>query len=223
MALTIHHLHRSQSERLLWLCEELNIPYHLETYTRDPYLAPPEYKALHPAGTAPVIHDSDANLTLAESTACVEYICRRHGNSQLLLPPEDPAYPDFLYWFHWCNGTFQPTLGRPLIIQAAGLDPGHPLAKTMGDRFRRSLEALDKRLRGNEWLAGSQFTAADIMVVFSLTTMRYFYGYSLAGYEGILGFLRRVGGREAYLRAMGKGDPGMELVLGAEPPVVKTV
>ncbi|KAK0644291.1 glutathione S-transferase [Cercophora newfieldiana] len=221
MTLTIHHLCCSQSERIIWLCEELGIPYELKTYNRDPYLAPAEYKALHPAGTAPVIHDSEADLTLAESAACVEYICRKFGNSKLLLSPDDAEYAEFLYWFHWANGTFQPTLGRPLVIQAAGLDPSHPLAKGMSDRFKRSLSALDERLRGNKWLAGSQFTAADIMVMFSLTTMRYFYGYSLAGYDGILKYLQRIGAREAYIRAMKKGDPEMELALGAEPPVMK--
>jgi len=218
MTLTIHHLHTSQSERIPWLCEELGVPYELKTYKRSPYFAPAEYKALHPAGTAPVIHDSATDLTLAESSACIEYICHKHGGGRLFLRPDEPSYPDFLYWFHWVNGSFQPTLGRPLIMQAAGLDANHPLAKAMQDRFKRSLDMLDKRLGENEWMAGSQFTAADIMVVFSLTTMRYFYAYSLEGYDAILAYLQRIGKREAYLRGMKRCDPDLELVLGVEPP-----
>ena len=149
----------------------------------------------------------------------MEYICRVHGNNRLFLTPDHPDYPEFLYWFHWVNGTWQPALGRPLFLQAAGgLSAEHPLAKVTEERLQRSLAALDARLTRSEWLGGREFTAADIMAVFSLTTYRYFYGYSLAGREGILGYLQRIKGREAYRRAMERGDPGMELVMGAEPP-----
>jgi glutathione S-transferase len=218
MTLTIHHLHRSQSERLLWLCEELSIPYHLLSYPRSPVLAPPEYKSLHPAGTSPVIHDSATNTTLAESSACVEYICRVHGSDRLFLSPGHRDYADFLYWFHWVNGSFQPALGRVLFMQSVGEGEGGLLRKMTEERFKRGLKMLDERLGENEWLAGGEFTAADVMVVFPLTTMRYWLGYSLEGYEGILGYLKRVGEREAYRRAMERGDPGMELLLGAEAP-----
>ncbi|KAK5659008.1 hypothetical protein OQA88_1095 [Cercophora sp. LCS_1] len=220
MVLTIHHLHVSQSERVVWLCEELAIPYELKTYTRAPLLAPPEYKALHPAGTSPVIQDSDGDLTLAESSACIEYIARKVGGGRLFLEPDNPAYADFLYWFHWANGTMQPTLARTMVLKAAGLDVDHPLSTLTDDRIARSLGMLEKRLRDNEWLAGSQFTAADIMAVFSLTTFRYYTSFSLKGYDGILGYLERVGMRGAYRRAMEKCDPHMALALGAEPPKV---
>ncbi|KAK0708609.1 glutathione S-transferase [Lasiosphaeris hirsuta] len=216
--LTIHHLHVSQSERLLWLCEELAIPYTLKTYNRAPLIAPPEYKALHPSGSAPVIQDSDGDLTLAESAACVEYICKKHGGGRLFPGVGDEGWTDFLYWFHWSNGTLQPALGRPMITKAAGLSDDHYLAELFKDKIARSLAMLDARLKEAEWLAGKEFTAADVMVVFSLTTMRYYNPYSLEGYEGILGYLKRVHGREAYRKALAKGDPGMELVLGAEPP-----
>ena len=83
--LTVHHLHRSQSERIVWLCEELGIPYELKCYKRDPVtiLAPPELKALHPMGAAPVI--TDDRLVLAESAAIVEYIIAKHGGGRLAL------------------------------------------------------------------------------------------------------------------------------------------
>ena len=76
--LIVHHLRVSQSERIPWLCEELGIDYELKLYKRDPLVAPPEYKALHPAGSAPTIEHGD--LVLAESGACVEYICHKLGD-----------------------------------------------------------------------------------------------------------------------------------------------
>ncbi|KAF7377470.1 putative glutathione S-transferase [Mycena sanguinolenta] len=102
--LTVHHLNISQSERIPWLCEELAIPYEPKTYKRAPIFAPPELKALHPSGAAPIIQDGD--LTLAESGACIEYIAHRHAGGALFLPPTHPAYAQFVCWWHWANGTF---------------------------------------------------------------------------------------------------------------------
>lgn len=219
MALLIHHLHVSQSERLLWLCEELGIPYTIKCYDRAPLLAPPEYKALHPQGTSPVIQHGD--ITLAESGACVEYICHRLASeeqrSPLIVHPDALEYPDFLYWWHWVNGSFQPTLGRSMAARGA-VDENNPMQVIAKDRLQRALNGLNDRLAENEWLGGGQFTLADIMIVFPLTTMRYFFPYSLHEYVNIVRYLERVGRREAYQRAMKRGDPQMGLVLGADPP-----
>ena len=120
--LKIHHLGHSQSERIVWLCEELRIPYELQHYTRDPVtlLSPPELKALHP----PLIEDGD--LLLAESAAIVEYIIVKHGGGRLKPGPEDPDYATFLNWFHFSNGTLQPTMGRVLTASRAKLPADHP-------------------------------------------------------------------------------------------------
>lgn len=218
MVLIVHHLHTSQSERVPWLCEELGLSYELKTYARAPVMAPPEYKALHPSGSAPVIQDTDMDIVLAESGACVEYIAQRFGDGKLFLPPQHKSYADFLYWFHWANGTFQPAIVRTAAVRGSGGDKESPGAKIAEARFVGCLRALEGRLDDSKWLAGDEFTAADVMVVFSLTTCRYFFQYSLGEYPGILGYLQRIGGREAYRRAMEKCDPGMELALGAEPP-----
>ncbi|CAM1508833.1 Fc.00g025720.m01.CDS01 [Cosmosporella sp. VM-42] len=218
MALVIHHLHVSQSERIPWLCEELGIEYLLKTYKRAPLLAPPEYKALHPMGTAPVIQDGC--LTLGESCACIEYICHKYGKGKLFLPCTDPNYANFLYWWHWADGTFQPALLRAMFISSNEPSSNNILATIAKDRFNKALGGLNERLAENEWLVGSEFTVADVMVVFSLTTMRYYSPYSLHGYGNVLEYLKRISGRAAYLKAMEKCDPGMELVLGADPPKV---
>lgn len=215
--LTVHHLQISQSERIPWLCEELNIPYNLKNYKRAPLLAPAEYKALHPSGAAPVIQDGD--VTLAESGACVEYIAHKYGNGRLFIKPSDPAYADFLYWWHWSNGTFQPAISRAMLIRATGLKAEDSrFVANANNRLKGSLSAIDARLSSNTWLAGSEFSVADIMVVFSLSTMRYFIPYSLEDYPNLIKYLGRVGQREAYQKAMKKSDPDLQVPLGAEPP-----
>ena len=103
--ITVHHLGISQSERVVWLCEELGIPYALKRYDRDPTtrMAPAEYKALHPMGVAPVITDDD--VVLAESGAILEYLMARYGGGRLSVRSDQANFPDYLFWFHFANGT----------------------------------------------------------------------------------------------------------------------
>jgi glutathione S-transferase len=213
--LTIHHLGRSQSERIVWLCEELGVPYELKRYDRraDNRLGPPEYKALDAMGIAPVISDGD--LTLGESGAIVEYIVQTYGGGWLILKRGDAGYTDYLYWFHFANGTLQPTVGRVMLL--GRLDPTGTSAPAQAtkERFGLVLSTLNARLGKVPYLAGAELTAADIMSVFSLTTMRLFAGFDLSGYPNILGYLQRIGAREGYRRAMAKGDPGFVPLLGA--------
>ena len=211
--LTVHHLGRSQSERIVWLCEELGIPYELKRYARDPVtmLAPPEFKALHPGGTAPVI--TDGTLVLGESGAIMEYILARHGGGRLAPGPDHPAFADYLYWLHFANGTLQPAMGRMMILRRLGLPEDNPVLLAMQGRLDRALGQLESRLAKVPWLAGADFTAADIMTVFSLTTMRLFNPVDLGPYPAILTYLQRIGGREAYRRAMRKGDPELTPLL----------
>ena len=113
--LTVHHLRRSQSERIVWLCEELGLDYVLKCYARDPttMLAPPEYRALHPMGTAPVITDGD--VVLAESGAIVDYIIAKYGNGRLAHSSDHPDFAQYLFWFHYANGTLQLQMMRKLL------------------------------------------------------------------------------------------------------------
>ena len=212
--LTVHHLGRSQSERIVWLCEELGIPYDLMRHERDKatLLSPPALKALHPLGAAPVIEDGE--VLLAESGAVIEYIIARHGGGQLALKPDHPDYPQYLYWLHFANGTLQPAMGRMMILARLGLPAGNPVQAAMRGRLERALGLVEARLAGGAaWMAGAEFTAADIMIVFTLTTMRSFFPVDLAPRPAIRAYLARVGARPAYQRAMAKGDPGMPLLL----------
>lgn len=207
--LTIHHLEKSQSERITWLCEELGLPYDLKLYKRDPVtiLAPPELKALHPQGTAPVIEDD--GLVLAESGAVMQYILGKYGAGRLAPGPDDPAFAPCLYWFHFANGTLQPAMGRNMAMRWLNLPPDNPVLRRMRDRLDRAMDQVEAQLGEAEFLAGPALTAADVMMVFSLTTMRIFLPLDLAPYPNILAYLQRIGARPAYRTAMRKGDPDL--------------
>lgn len=209
--LTVHHLGKSQSERIVWLCEELGIPYELKNYARAPLLAPPEYKALHPIGSAPVI--TDGELVLAESGAIVEYITAKYGGGRLTLGPSHPDFANYLYWFHFANGTLQAAMGRSMIIGRLKPPDDNPVVAASRGRLDLAFDHIDARLKQADYFAGKEFTAADIMMGFSLTTMRYFMPYDYARLPNLRAYLQRIGSRSAYRRAMAKGDPGMELLL----------
>ena len=213
--LTVHHLRRSQSERIVWLCEELGLDYELKCYDRNKtdLLAPPEYKALHPMGIAPVITDGD--LVLGESGAIVEYILAKYGPGGLTRGPADPDFVNYLYWLHFANGTLHPTIGRNLIVHRLDVPAQQPVASAMRARLALVLSQLEARCAQAPYLAGADLSAADIMSVFSLTTMRSFYPLDLAPYPQIRAYLQqRIAVRDAYRRAMQKGDPEMAPMLG---------
>jgi glutathione S-transferase len=211
--ITVYHLGVSQSERIVWLCEELAIPYALRRYDRDPFtrLAPADYKALHPMGIAPVIADGD--LVLAESGAIVEYVIARYGNGRLAVGPDQPNFADYLFWFHFANGTMMPSELSGVMSTMLGLPEGNPIMAVLKDRSERAFALVEKRLGAVPYLAGNELTAADIMMLFPLSTMRAFSRRDLSCFPHISTYLRRIGERPAYQRAMAKGDPGMSPML----------
>jgi len=211
--LVIHHLEKSQSERIIWLCEELGLPYEIRHYKRDPVtiLAPPALRAVHPMGAAPVIEDD--GVVLAESGAIVEYILARHGVGTLAPAAGAANFPEYLYWFHFANGNLQPVMGRSLVLSRLKLPADNPVLAGQQGRLDRALGLVDTRLGQANYLAGDALTAADIMIVFSLTTMRIFFPVDLTPYPNIRDYLQRVGGRPAYRRAMQSGDPDLTPLL----------
>ena len=211
--LTVHHLGKSQSERIVWLCEELGIHYELKIYARDPVtrLAPPEYKALHPLGTAPII--SDGNVVLAESVAIMEYIFAKYGSGDLVPAVTAPNFADYVFWFHFANGSLQPNMLRSMSLSRVEAPAEHPASKSAEARRKLVLSLIEERLGLTRYLAGDAFTAADIVTVFTFTTMRIFLPFDLSPHPNILAYLQRIGTREAYRRAMAKGDPGLAPML----------
>jgi len=211
--LTVHHLGISQSDRIVWLCEELEIPYQLIRYDRDPTtrLAPAAYKALHPCGTAPVI--TDGGLVLAESGAIMTYIIERHGGGRLALRPEHPDYAAYLFWFHFANGSLMPSLMIDIITQMLGAGGDNEMARALKSRAERAYALIEQRLGEAPYFAGSTFTAADIIMVFPLTTMRQFAPRDLGPFQNLRAYLQRIGARPAFQRAMSKADPGLAPLL----------
>jgi glutathione S-transferase len=204
--ITIHHLGVSQSERIVWLMEELELPYRLKWYKRKQNrLAPDEYLALHPAATAPVIEDGD--LMLAESGAIVEYICHRYAGGKLTVRPEQPNFADYLYWMHFNNNVVG------LFFAKAALRAGAhgPEAERMGGLIKRREEGyfrfLERRLGDSPYLAGPEFTCADVMVVFQLTTAVLFGGRSIDDLPNAVSYVRRIESRPACIRAMAIAGP----------------
>lgn len=226
MPLIVHHLGHSQSDRIVWLCEELGLSYELKKYDRSPLLSPPAYLALHPIGAAPVIEDTDRGVTIAESAACIEYISALYGEGRFTVPPGASNYADYLYWFHFGNGTLQPALGRAMTLVFAGVGSDNNQAANASNRIEIALAHLDNRLGAVPWLAGEGFTLADIMVPFSVTGMREFYSLDLSKYGNILSWLDRIWERPAYRRCREKGDPDLEweeLMKGPPPPLFKAL
>ncbi|RYP65327.1 hypothetical protein DL769_006342 [Monosporascus sp. CRB-8-3] len=225
MPLELYHMHLSQSERIVWLLEEMEIPYELRVFYRDPVtaLSPDELKALNPAGTAPYLRDTNVSppVCLSESTAIAAYLLAVYGpqsesGTRLDRAPGDPDYAAYLEWFHYANGSLQASLFRQMSLTLATGDPEHTGVRRGLARLEAQLRLVDERLaRTGAWLAGERLSAADCMAVFSLTTMRGFYPLDLAPYPNILRWLRDVADRPAYRRALKKGDGSMEPMIGS--------
>ena len=209
--LIVHHLGVSQSDRIVWLCEELGLDYELKRYERDPQtrLAPASYRALTPFGTAPVI--TDGELVLGESAAIVEYLINIYGDGKLAIRPGDPAYADYLFWFHFANGSLMPSAMLDMVVGA--MDQPNNRLNALRSRLDRAYAQVEARLGEAPFLAGEGFTAADILSIFPLTTMRAFAPRDLGPYPNIRAYLQRIAARPAFRRAMAKADPDFKIPL----------
>src|ERR1035438_10600585 len=114
--ITVHHLNNSRSQRVLWLLEELGVPYEIKKYQRDPktMLAPETLRAVHPLGKSPVITDGD--VTVAESGAIVEYLIEHYGQGPLVPPSGTEQRRRYTYWLHFAEGSAMPPLLLKLIF-----------------------------------------------------------------------------------------------------------
>ena len=204
--LTVHHLRLSQSERIVWLCEELGIGYDLKLPTRreDNRLAPDEYQPLPPMGIAPVITDGD--FVLGESGAIMDWIISQHGDGGLVPAKDHPDFADHLFYYHWANATFMTNGMMALVAQFCGAEQMPPF---VADRFQKGWDIVEQRLGEADYFGGSQLTTADIMMGFQLTTSRAMSGMSIDHLPNLKAYLKRIGERPAYQRAMAKAEPGM--------------
>jgi len=217
--IVVHHLENSRSQRVLWLLEELGVPYEVKRYARNPetMLAPPELRAVHPLGKSPVI--TDDGRTVAESGAIVEYLVDRYGNGRLIAAAGTPERLRYSYWMHYAEGSVMPPLLLKLVFDRVETAPMpffvKPIARTIAGRAKSSfiepqialhLDYMEGELGKSEWFAGNDMTAADIQMSFPLEAAAARGGLA-AGRPRLMAFLERAHARPAYQRALAKGGP----------------
>ncbi|WP_434114092.1 glutathione S-transferase [Paraburkholderia caffeinilytica] len=223
--LIVHHLNNSRSQRVLWLLEELGVPYEIKRYERDPktMLAPPELRAVHPLGKSPVI--TDDGQTLAESGAIIEYLVDKYGQGRFAPAAGSPERLRYTYWLHYAEGSAMPPLLLKLVALRIGSAPMPFFAKPIARKIASTLQSsfvdpqlklhlgyINKELGATGWFAGNDFSAADIQMSFPLEAAT-----ARGGMEGqipaVVDFLTRIHARPAYQRALERG--GKYELLGA--------
>jgi glutathione S-transferase len=217
--ITVHHLENSRSQRVLWLLEELGVPYTVKLYQRDrkTMLAPPELKKVHPLGKSPVI--TDGRTTVAESGAIVEYLVGHHGGARLVPAEGTPEKLRYTYWLHFAEGSAMPPLLMKLVFDKVRTAPVpffiKPIVKGIADKVTSSfispniesqLEFMEAELSKRPWFAGKEFSAADIQMSFPLEAAAAGGGLD-ARYLKLNDWLARIHAMPAYVRALEKGGP----------------
>ncbi len=217
--ITLHHLEKSRSHRVLWLLEELGVPYELKEYKRNPktMLAPPELRKIHPLGKSPVITDDANDAVVAESAVILDYIVDRHGEGRLRPAADSADRLRYTYWMHYAEGSAMPPLLLKLIFETIKKKApflAKPVAKAIANRvldefvdpqIKTHFDWVESELRKSTWLAGEELTAADIQMSYPIeaATLR------AEGSERpkMAAFIERIRARPAYQRAIDKGGP----------------
>lgn len=219
MTLTVHHLNNSRSQRVLWMVEELGVPYRIERYQRDPktMLAPSALKKVHPLGKSPVITDGDQ--VVAESGAILEYLVDTYGNGRFAPKRGTPEHRRYTYWMHYAEGSAMPPLVMKLVFTHLKQAPMpffvKPIARKIADQvlgafvepnIRLHVQHMEAALAQGPWFAAEELTAADIQMSFPIeaAAVRGGLGHE---FPRLQAFLERIRARPAYQRALEKGGP----------------
>lgn len=204
MTITVHHLENSRSQRVLWLLEELELPYEVVRYDRDKktMLAPPELKRIHLLGKAPLIEDE--GRVIAETGAIVEYLVEK-ASGRLGAPGNRDAALRYRHFVHYAEGSMMPPLLAILIIGRLGI-LGKPAKKPLQAMLGQHLDWLNTELATRPWFAGDMFTAADVMMSFPLEASRQRGGLNDSR-PHLIDWLERIHARPAYGRALVAGGP----------------
>ena len=216
--ITVHHLNNSRSQRILWLLEELGVPYEIKRYERDAktMFAPPELLKVHPLGKSPVITDGD--ITVAESGAIVEYLLDTYGEASGLRPARGTAdWRRFTYWLHFSEGSAMPPLLMKLVFLRIKTTPMpffvKPIARGIADKvlgsfvdpnLRRQMQFMEAELANGPWFVGADFGAADIQMSFPIEAAKS-RGELGAQLPRLNDWLARAHARPAYQRALARG------------------
>ena len=217
--ITLHHLENSRSQRILWLLEELGLPYEVKRYARSPAtkLAPPELERVHPLGKSPVITDGD--ITVAESGAIIEYLLDTYGKGRLRPAAGTAQRRQFTYWLHFAEGSAMPFLVMKLVFSKVRAAPVpffvKPIVKGIADKvgksfiepnITRQLRHMEAELSQRPWFAGDEFSAADVQMSYCLEAAAVSGGLG-SQHPSLSAWLARIHARPAYQRALQAGGP----------------
>ena len=201
--IVVHHLNNSRSQRILWLLEELGVPYEIRHYQRmETRLAPPELKAVHPLGKSPVI--TDEGLTIAESGAITEYLIDTYGAGRFAPARGSAEWWSYVQWLHFAEGTAMTPLLLALYVGMLG-EAGAPLHPRIGEQIGTHLAYMSAALGDRKFLVGDDLSGADIMNSFVLEASSARGPF--ADYPNLVAYLRRLQARPAYVAALEKGGP----------------
>jgi glutathione S-transferase len=218
--LIVHHLENSRSQRVLWLLEELEVPYALKRYERDPKTkrAPPELRKIHPLGKSPVITLADGTV-LAESGAILETLVERHGNGRMRPAAGSEAHQRYLFWMHYAEGSLMPPLLVRFILARLRSAPlpffVRPVAKGIASKIDETFtnpelashtQFIESELKDRQWLTGDELTAADVQMSFPLEALLARAG-GVSSHPRISELVARMHARSAYQRALERGGP----------------
>ncbi len=221
--LIVHHLDNSRSQRILWLLEELGVPYEIKQYQRDARtsLAPEQLRSIHPLGKAPVLTDN--GRTIAESGAIIEYVVSVHGQGRLIPAAGSDNHLRYTYWMHYAEGSLMPLLLLKLVFSRISRPPMplflRPLARAIDrgvcarwidPQLALHMDFLEAELTRSEWFAGDEFTAADIQMSFPLEAAQK-RSAMRAGHHRLQRWLETIRARPAYRRAVQRGGPYSQL------------
>jgi glutathione S-transferase len=200
--LTLHHLNDSRSQRILWLLEELGLPYEIKHYQRDATtrLAPPELQEIHPLGKSPVI--TDGGIRIAESAAIVDYVIRRYGKGTMMPAPGTADYEAYSEWLHYSEGSAMLPLMLHLYVSRLK-EAGAPLHPRIGSETANHLGFIDGALKDREFFVGPSLTGADIQMSFVGEMAKVFD--KLGPYPNLKAWLSRMHARPAFQRSVEKG------------------
>lgn len=200
----VHHLENSRSQRVLWLLEELELPYEIMRYERDKktMLAPPALRKVHPLGKSPVIED--AGRVIAETGAIVEYLVEKAAG-RLGPPANRDSVLRYRQFLHYAEGSMMPPLLALLVVGRLGV-LGRPARGPLLKLFGQHLSWLESELAARAWFAGEEFSAADVMMSFPLEIARVRAGLSET-HPNLIDWLERIHARPAYAEALKKGGP----------------
>jgi glutathione S-transferase len=202
----VHHLNNSRSQRILWLLEELGVPYEIVHHQRDPMIrrAPAALREIHPLGKSPVICDGD--LTLAESGAIIEYLIGTYGDGKFVPERGSAAHTQYLYWLHFAEGTAMMQLLVRLYLGRLG-EAAAPLASVVDADIKRILDFMEGELEPDRFFVGDTLTGADINMSFPLEAAVARGGLTQASHPKVFALLDTMQARPAYKRALERGGP----------------